>query len=99
MAHGDRQHHQGGARDAQPHHMERVESRLDQWLGRDPGSTEGDRGPEGETEPDTPPAAPMAAFRRMHRHMMTGDDMSVTPDDTCLSGWTTATAPAGSRCV
>ncbi|GAB2731330.1 hypothetical protein GCM10027072_27400 [Streptomyces bullii] len=85
MTHGQGQHHQGRARDAQPHHVERVQARLDQRLGRHTGSAESDRGGEGETEPDALSTAAAATVRRMHRHMMTGDDRSVTPYGTCLT--------------
>ncbi|GGL11625.1 hypothetical protein GCM10010094_85680 [Streptomyces flaveus] len=92
MADGERQHHHGGARDAQPHHVERVEARVDQGLGRDTGSPEGDRRHEREAQPDASSLVPLTALRRTHRHMMTGDDRSVTLNDTCLDGWTRTTA-------
>ena len=57
VAYGDRQHHQGRAGHPQPHHVERVEPRLDQRLGRDSGSAEGERGHEREAEPDALAAA------------------------------------------
>ena len=64
---GDRQHQHGGARHPQPHHVERVESRLDQRLGRDSGSAEGERRHQRETETDASASVALTALRRMHR--------------------------------
>ncbi len=42
-----------------------------------------------EAQPDALPTVVLTALRGMHLHMMTGHDMSVTPNGTCcLSDWT-----------
>ncbi|MGX1031799.1 hypothetical protein RKD38_006480 [Streptomyces ambofaciens] len=88
VAHRERQHHQGRAGHPQPDHVERVESGLDQRFGRDSGAAEGDRRGQCQAEPGALAAVAAGAVSRMHRHMMTGVDMTVTPNDTCLTDWT-----------
>jgi hypothetical protein len=51
---GDGQQYQRGARHSQPHHVQRIESGLDERLRRDPGTAEGHSGHQGEPQPTTP---------------------------------------------
>ncbi|GGY49480.1 hypothetical protein GCM10010342_41320 [Streptomyces anulatus] len=76
MAPGNREHDDGGARDAQPDHVQRVETRLDQRLGRHSRTAERKGRDQCEAQSGT---SALKSRRRLHRHIMAAVDSTVIP--------------------